>query len=441
MASVKARWISAEDFNILLMDSIKNQNLNEVRILISCLPANKQLSMWYKVMMYSPLRVYPKLTQETQKLEQRIFAILELESLKCMSDYLTWLHDGNTPGEHFVSRTNLIEFIAAARYERLDETVGILRCHSLGNQLILLVIASMALNDESFVAKMAGRVFVESANQTDQVSQCLIFEIFKGLYKFIADSQSQYMHANVLVDDKSKHKHCHLEAVNRMINSLSLSGEQAIHVSSIAPLAIEKVIDFWTNMILSPEPCGRFPFAALDGSVGMLRLLACDKEYDTRKWSMICGLLGICISSHRPEEAMYIAKTVLEIIPDRHRQDACTSWLIDSACHIEVCGSDIVSMLLDCVPWNEEFAGVACSLFVSIWENSRNVTALEKLMKKVPDNDKDLVVFLAHKFKMRNAKRMVLILETVNKSQGDVEIFQELFTSEHKQLLLAYAEN
>ena len=84
---------------------------------------------------------------------------------------------------------------------------------------------------------------------------------------------------------------------------------------------------------------------------------------------------------------------------------------------------------------------MACSLFVSVWENSRNVTVLEKLMNKVPDNDKDLVVFLAHKFKMRNAKRMVSILETVNKSQGDVEIFQELFTSEHKQLLLAYAEN
>ena len=82
----------------------------------------------------------------------------------------------------------------------------------------------------------------------------VIFEIFKGLYKFIADSQSQYMHANVLVDDKSKHKQFHLEAVNRMINSLSLSGEQAIHVSSIAPLAIEKVIDFSTNMILNPEP-------------------------------------------------------------------------------------------------------------------------------------------------------------------------------------------
>ena len=62
-------------------------------------------------------------------------------------------------------------------------------------------------------------------------------------------------------------------------------------------------------------------------------------------------------------------------------------------------------------------------------------------MKKVPDNDKDLVVFLTHKFKMRNATRMVSILETVNKSQGDLAIFQELFTSEHKQLLLAYAEN
>ena len=98
-----------------------------------------------------------------------------------MSDYLTWLHDGNMPGEHFVSCTNLIQFIAAARYERLDETVGILRCQSLGNQLILLVIASMALNDETFVAKISGRVFLESANQTDQVSQCVIFEIFKGL--------------------------------------------------------------------------------------------------------------------------------------------------------------------------------------------------------------------------------------------------------------------
>ena len=57
MATVKAPWISVEDFNILLMDSFKNQNLNEVRTLVLCLPANKQLSMWYKVIMYSPLEV------------------------------------------------------------------------------------------------------------------------------------------------------------------------------------------------------------------------------------------------------------------------------------------------------------------------------------------------------------------------------------------------
>ena len=112
------------------------------------------------------------------------------------------------------------------------------------------------------------------------------------------------MYANVLVDDKSKHKQFHLEAVNRMINSLSLSGEQAIHVSSIAPLAIKKVIDFSTNMILNPEPLWLITVCCIGWSVEMLRLLADDKEYDAQKWSTICGLLGICRSAHRPEKAM-----------------------------------------------------------------------------------------------------------------------------------------